>query len=201
VSTRRERFSGFVNQLPLLLGLVLLWMLLWGNFSWLNLVTGVILAVTVSLVFHLPAVQMSGRINPWRTVVFFTRLLLDIVRASVEVAALAFSPGFRASNAVLAIHLRTRSDLILTWTAVATSIVPGSIVVDVERVDSTLFLHVLNMKNQADIGKFRRSVLATERRLVLAFGSREDVERLHGGHPTGAIAVVAASGASAKENG
>ncbi len=199
MSTRRERFAGVVNQLPLLLGLVLLWMLLWGNFSWLNLVTGVILAVAVSLVFHLPAVQMSGRVNLGRTLVFFARLLFDIVRASVEVAALAFSPRFRASNAILAIHLRTRSDLILTWTAVATSIVPGSIVVDVERVDSTLFLHVLNMKTQADIGRFRRSVLATERRLVLAFGSREDVERLHGGHPTEAIAVVSVPGRGSSE--
>lgn len=201
MSTRRERFAGVMNQLPLLLGLVLLWMLLWGNFSWLNLVSGVILAVLVSLVFHLPAVQLSGRINLWRTVVFFVRLLIDIVRASVDVAVLAFSPRYRASNAILAIHLRTRSDLILTWTAVATSIVPGAIVVDVERVDSTLFLHVLNLKHPADIARFRRSVLATERRLVLAFGSREDVERLNGGHPTEAIDVIPAPGAPEKEQG
>ena len=178
MSTVKERLGGFISQLPLFLGLVLLWALLWGRFSWLNLLTGVLFAAIVSVVFYLPAVQLSGRINLWRSAWLFVRLLWDIVRASVNVSWLALGPGYTASNAILAVHLRTRSDLILTWTAVATSIVPGSIVVDIERVDSTLYLHVINMHDAAETDKFRASVLATERRIVLAFGSREDVERI-----------------------
>jgi hypothetical protein len=45
-------------------------------------------------------------------------------------------------------------------------------------VESTLYLHVLNMGSLADTERFRRSVLATERRIVLAIGSREDAKRL-----------------------
>jgi multicomponent Na+:H+ antiporter subunit E len=178
VTTRRERLTGVLNQLPQFVGLVLLWMLLWGNFSWLNLLTGAVFATVVSAGFYLPAVQQSGRLNLWRLLIYFVRLLFDIVRASIEVAALALSPRYRASNAILAIELSTRSDLILTWTAVSTSIVPGSIVIDIDRVSSTLYLHVLNMHNAVETEKFRRSVLATERRIVLALGSREDVKRL-----------------------
>lgn len=178
MSTVKERLGGFISQLPLFLGLVLLWALLWGRFSWLNLLTGVLFAAIVSVVFYLPAVQLSGRINLWRSAWLFVRLFWDIVRASVNVSWLALGPGYTASNAILAVHLRTRSDLILTWTAVATSIVPGSIVVDIERVDSTLYLHVINMHDAAETDKFRASVLATERRIVMAFGSRDDVERI-----------------------
>ncbi|GAA3859863.1 Na+/H+ antiporter subunit E [Leifsonia kafniensis] len=178
MTTRRDRFNAVVNQLPLFIGLVLLWMLLWGNFSWLNLLTGAVFAAVVSVGFYLPAVQQSGRLNPWRLLIYFIRLLVDIVRASIEVAALALSPHYKATNAILAIELSTRSDLILTWTAVSTSIVPGSIVIDIDRVSSTLYLHVLNMHNSEETEKFRRSVLATERRIVLALGSREDVKRL-----------------------
>jgi multicomponent Na+:H+ antiporter subunit E len=174
----KERIHGAVNQLPLFLGLVLLWALLWGKFSVLNLITGAVFAAIVSIVFYLPAVQLSGRVNLWRTVWLFTKLLWDIGRASVNVAWLALGPGYTATNAILAVHLRTRSDLILTWTAVATSIVPGSIVVDIERVDSTLYLHVINMHDTDETDTFRASVLATERRIVMAFGSREDVERV-----------------------
>jgi multicomponent Na+:H+ antiporter subunit E len=178
VSTVKQRLTGVVSQLPLLFGLVLLWALLWGRFSWLNLLTGAVFAVLVSVVFYLPAVQLSGRVNLWRTVWLFGKLIFDIVRASVDVSWLALGPTYTPSNAILAVQLRTRSDLILTWTAVATSIVPGSIVVDIERVDSTLYLHVINMHDEAETDKFRARVLATERRIVMAFGSAEDVERV-----------------------
>ncbi|WEO76661.1 Na+/H+ antiporter subunit E [Cryobacterium sp. SO2] len=178
MSSVKERLGGVVSQLPLFLGLVLLWALLWGKFSWLNLVTGAVFAAIVSVVFYLPAVQLSGRINLWRSAWLFGKLFFDIVRASVDVSWLALGPGYRPSNAIVAVHLRTRSDLILTWTAVATSIVPGSIVVDIERVDSTLYLHVINMRSASDADGFRARVLATERRIVMAFGSAEDVERV-----------------------
>ena len=175
----KERLGGAVNQLPLFLGLVLLWSALWGTFSWLNLLTGAVFAAIVSVVFYLPAVQLSGRVNLWRTAWLAGKLLWDIGRASVNVAWLAIGPGYTPTNAIIAVHLRTRSDLILTWTAVATSIVPGSIVVDIERVDSTLYLHVINMHNTEETDRFRASVLATERRIVMAFGSHEDVERVN----------------------
>jgi multicomponent Na+:H+ antiporter subunit E len=177
--TRRERLARVLNQVPLFLGLVVLWMLLWGEFSWTNLVTGGVLAALVSVGFYLPAVQLSGRVNPWRLLLFFVRLVWDISHASLQVAALALFPGYRASNAIIAVHLRTRSDLILTWTAVSTSIVPGSIVVDIDRVESILYLHVLNKRDGAEVERFRESVLATERQLVKAIGSREDLERLY----------------------
>lgn len=176
--TVKQRLRGMVSQLPLFLGLVLLWALLWGKFSWLNLVTGAAFAAVVSVVFYLPAVQLSGRINLWRTAWLFGKLLFDIVRASIDVSWLALGPRYTPSNAIVAVHLRTRSDLILTWTAVATSIVPGSIVVDIERVDSTLYLHVINMHDAVETDAFRARVLATERRIVMAFGSAEDVERV-----------------------
>jgi multicomponent Na+:H+ antiporter subunit E len=178
VSPNRDRLGNVVSQLPLFFGLILLWALLWGKFSWLNLLTGAFFAAIVSVVFYLPAVQLSGRVNIWRTVWLFLKLTWDIARASVNVAWLALGPGYTPSNAIVAVHLRTRSDLILTWTAVATSIVPGSIVVDIERVDSTLFLHVINMGDTSMTDKFRATVLATERRIVMAMGSREDVERV-----------------------
>jgi len=186
--TRRERLTAWLTQLPLFLGLVLLWMLLWGSFSWLNLLTGVLLASVVSVGFYLPAVQLDARMNPWWLLVYLARLLWDIARASIHVAALALTPGYRASNAVLAVHLRTRSDLILTCTAVSTSIVPGSIVIDTDRVESVLYLHVLNMRDLEETERFRQSVLDTEARLVRAIGSREDLKRLlRAGEPDSAL--------------
>lgn len=186
MTSAKERMARTYNQLPLFLGLVLLWMLLWGNFSWLNVLTGVIFAAIVSVVFYLPAVQLSGRLNVWRLALFLARLLVDIVRASVQVAYLALAPRYRASNAIEAIQLRTRSDLILTWVAVSTSIVPGSLVIDIDRVHSVLYLHVLDVRTTEDLERFRRSVLDTERRIVLAIGSKEDLVRVRADGADGA---------------
>ncbi|WP_104193311.1 Na+/H+ antiporter subunit E [Cryobacterium sp. Y82] len=180
MTTPRERLEAIGNQIPPLIALIVLWMLLWGEFSWLNLLVAFVVGLVVTVAFYLVPVQLSGRVHPLHTVVFFVRLILDIVRASIDVSWLAVKPRLIASNAILAIRLHTRSDLILTWTAVATSIVPGSIVVDIDRESSILYLHVLNMHSAAHIESFRRQVLDTERRIVRAFGSREDVERMRG---------------------
>ncbi|SEM92916.1 Na+/H+ antiporter subunit E [Cryobacterium sp. TMT1-3] len=180
MTTPHERLEAVGNQIPPLIALIVLWMLLWGEFSWLNLLVGLVVGLVVTVAFYLVPVQLSGRVHPLHTVVFFVRLILDIVRASIDVSWLAVKPRLVTSNAILEIRLRSRSDLILTWTAVATSIVPGSIVVDIDRESSVLYLHVLNMHSAGDIESFRRRVLDTERRIVRGFGSREDVERMRG---------------------
>ncbi|MGG7463590.1 MULTISPECIES: Na+/H+ antiporter subunit E [unclassified Plantibacter] len=173
--TRRR---ALVSQTLLIAGLVLLWCLLWGTFDVLTLLTGVVLAIVVSAFFYLPAVELSGRINLWRTLVFFAKLLLDIVRASAEIAWLVLKPSYRASNAIIGVRLRTRSDLIMSWTAEAVSIVPGSIVVDIDRTNSTLYLHALDVSDDADIDRVIAEVLGTERRLILAIGSRVEADAL-----------------------
>jgi multicomponent Na+:H+ antiporter subunit E len=52
-------------------------------------------------------------------------------------------------------------------------------VVDINCVESILYLHVLNMRDGTEVERFRESLLATERQLVKAIGSREDLERLY----------------------
>lgn len=160
------------------LGLVLLWMLLWGQFTWLALATGVVLAMVVSSVFYLPAVRLSGRFNPWRGLLFVVRLLADIVVASLQIAWVAVKPDYTPSNAIIAVPLRTRSDLVMTFTAEAVALVPGSIVLDIDRENSTLYLHALNVASVEELPALRRAVLATERRLILAAGSVDDLARL-----------------------
>ncbi|GHD47821.1 Na+/H+ antiporter subunit E [Mycetocola manganoxydans] len=166
------------SQIVLLIGLVLLWCLVWGQFSLLTVVSGVALAVIISLVFYLPAIDLSGRINIWRTIVFFLRLIVDIIGASLNVAWLVIDPRYKPSSAILAIALDTRSDIIMMFTAEAISLVPGSIVVDIDREESVLYVHVINVKTDEDLEKLRSSVFATEKRLVMGIGSKDDVWRV-----------------------
>jgi len=167
------------RQLPLLVALVLLWSLLWGSFSWLNLVTGIVIAVVVTRGLYLPPVELAGRFNPLWFAWFLIAFLYELVVASFQVAFQAFSPRAIRSNAVIAVQLRTRSDFIMTITSIALSLIPGSLIVEVDRDQSILYLHALGTRDQDDIDRVRDDVLSVEGRLVKALGSRDDIRRLN----------------------
>ncbi len=172
--TRVEVRRGILQRIPLLVALVLLWMALWGEITLLSGLSGLVVALVVTRLFYLPPVELSGRFNIGWFLVFVGRLARDLVIASVLVSAQAFAKPVRA-NAVIAVKLKTASDFIMTMTATAVSLVPGSIVVEIDRDTATLYLHVLGASSEADIAEARSRVLATERGLVRAVGSRDDL--------------------------
>jgi multicomponent Na+:H+ antiporter subunit E len=152
-------------------GLTAIWVLLWGTFTWLTVVGGVLVAVAVLAVFPLPAVTYAGRIHPLGVLAFAARFLTDLVLASAQVAALAFRFGHRPRSAIIAVPLRVRSDLALTLTAEAVSLVPGSLIVEVDRGRGVLYVHVLGVADAAEAARYRENVLDVERRIIRAFGS------------------------------
>jgi multicomponent Na+:H+ antiporter subunit E len=176
--SKKTRLRSALQQLPLLVVLVLLWILLWGAFTWLNLVTGIVLGILVMRVFYLPPVELSGRFNLGWFLVFLGRFIVDLVVASVQVATLAVGRRSVRRNSIIAVQLLTRSDFIMTITAIALSLIPGSFIVEVDRDRGILYLHVIDTAGQDDVDRERTKVLAIEARVVRALGSRADLERL-----------------------
>ncbi|QTX05719.1 Na+/H+ antiporter subunit E [Agromyces archimandritae] len=174
-----EEFSSWKSlwrQLPLLLALVLLWLLLWEELSVMSLVTGLLLAYLVTRVLYLPAVLLSGRFNPWRGLLLGLRMMVDVVFASLQVAVMAINPWWKPVNAIVAVQLHTRSDFVMTLTAEAVSVVPGTVVVDVDRERGVLYLHALGTRTVEEAERTRRNVLGTEERIVLAIGTHHEAE-------------------------
>jgi multicomponent Na+:H+ antiporter subunit E len=175
---RIERGAVIWQQLPLLVVLVILWMMLWGTVSWFSVLSGIAMALLVTRVFYLPPVELSGRVNVLWLAWFLVHFLIDLVRASFMVGAQAFDPRGVRGNAVVAVQLHTRSDFIITITSVVVSLVPGSLVVEIDRERSILYLHALNAPDQRGIDKVRAKVLKVEKDAVRALGSRADLRRL-----------------------
>lgn len=163
------------RQLPFFVWLIALWMLLWGQFTVLSALTGVVIAVFVTRVFRLPPVELSGRVNLWWGLVFFAEFLVALVRGSLTVAAQALSPG-RPGAAIMAVQLVTDDDLIMTHVAVTASLIPGSLIVDIDRDRRILYLHVFGVRDREQLEAQRRSVQHWEERIVRAVGSRAQVE-------------------------
>jgi multicomponent Na+:H+ antiporter subunit E len=167
-------------QWPMVLWLTLVWWLLWGTWSLLSLVGGVLVAVVASLVFPLPPLRMRVRVRPVGVVVLVARFLLDVVVASAQVARTVLLPPPDLRSAMVRVPLRTESDLVLVAVAEMTSLVPGTVVVEVHRPSHTLFLHVLDAGGpggddggqvQARLDEVRARVWAQEERIVRALGA------------------------------
>ncbi|RGE22558.1 Na+/H+ antiporter subunit E [Leucobacter sp. wl10] len=172
---RRAEWGVRLHELPLLVGLVLLWMMLWREVSPLSLLSGVVVAVFVMRLFYLPPVELAGRFNPWYALLYLGYFLWHLVVASWQVAWLAVRPGPVPRTSIIAVRLRTRSDFILTMVGLTTSLIPGSLVAEVDRFGSTLYLHVLNTPTQREITAMRREVRRIERLLILSVGSKQEI--------------------------
>ncbi|MEU2699134.1 MULTISPECIES: Na+/H+ antiporter subunit E [Micromonospora] len=158
--------------------LVVAWMLLWGDVSWGNLVAGLVIGVAVLLFFPLPPVTFGGRVRPRALLVFAATFVAELVSASVHVAAVALRFGYRPRGAIIAVPLRVRTDLNLALTAEVISLVPGTLILDVDRAAGVLYVHVLDVRGPDDLAESRQRVLAVERRIVRAIGSPDEVRRL-----------------------
>ncbi|MGC5172405.1 Na+/H+ antiporter subunit E [Micromonospora sp. DT81.3] len=169
--TRRTALRQLWRQLPFFVWLIALWMLLWGQFTVLAFVTGLLVAVVVTRVFRLPPVELSGRVNVWYGLLFVLQFVGAVVRGSLLVAWQVLDFRAQPGTAIVAVPLRTDDDLIMAHTAVTASLIPGSLVVEADRDRRVLFLHVIGVRSLEDVEAQRRSVLLWEARIVRAVGS------------------------------
>lgn len=169
--------------------LTVVWVLLWGVFSWFTLLGGLLVSMLVLAVFPLPPVTFAGRLRPVGLARFAVRFMTDLVVASFQLVWTAFAGRRVPRSAVLAVRLAVRSDLHLTLCAEAVSLVPGSLIVDTDRAEGILYIHVFDVTGPADIERFRRDVRELEERIVRAVGSDAEISMLAAG--AGSIQEVA----------
>jgi multicomponent Na+:H+ antiporter subunit E len=173
----RRRIS-LRQELPLLVWLVFVWAALWQDFSPGNLLFGALIAVVVARLFYLPPVELGGRFNVLRAAPFALLFLGKVVAASFQVMYLAVARGPKVTNAVVAVQLRSHSDLMVTASGHVISLIPGSLVVEVDRSTSTLYIHGLNVRNGEDIVSLRKEVRDTEAGLIRIMGTKDELAAL-----------------------
>jgi multicomponent Na+:H+ antiporter subunit E len=148
--------------------LVLIWMALWGSYSLIVILLGIAVGAAILLLFPLPTMDFRFGLHPWRMVVLLATFLWDVVVASVQVGWLAVRPRL-PSPEVTTVQLESDSDLLEALTALAVSLVPGSLIVDADSHDRTLTIHVLDAERRP-MTDFADQVRAQERRIRLALG-------------------------------
>jgi multicomponent Na+:H+ antiporter subunit E len=155
---------------PVLAGATV-WVLLWGNVSVGNVLAGIVLSALVVLLFPLPPLSVGVRVRPVRTTLLASRFLFDVVRASLHVAWLAVRPQPVPRSSVVTTQLRTRNQLFQTIVGEMLSLVPGSLVVDLDGEAGLLSLHVFGVETEEQAEQHRRDVLELEGRVLQALAA------------------------------
>lgn len=171
---RRPR-TPFRLELPLILFLGFFWMAVWQSFEIGTFILGLIYGTVVVRVFYLPPLRGTGRFNVLWGLVFAVRFLVKMVFASFQVSWMTVAKGPRVRNSIISVQLRSHDDLMITLTGHALALVPGSLVLEVDRTTATLYLHALNVSDDHAAERIRQDALRTEALLIRTLGNPSDV--------------------------
>jgi len=149
--------------------LILVWMLLWGTDSPANVVSGLAIALLITVLLPLPAVPVEGRVHPLSLLLLIVVVAYELVKSSLHVVWLAVRPGPPPRSAVLRAHLDIKSDLVLALAVNILTLTPGSIVLEIDQVRRMIYVHVIDVGSQQAVDRFYRQVSRIERLLVTTF--------------------------------
>lgn len=153
--------------------LILVWLLLWGTFSAANVLSGLTIALLITLLLPLPAVPVEGRVHPLSLLRLILTVVYYLILSSVQVALLALKPKPPLS-AVLRAHLAVKSDLVLALAVNIFNLIPGTIVLEIDLARRMLYMHVLDVGSDRTVEQFYRQVEVIERLLVASFERDSD---------------------------
>lgn len=147
--------------------LVAAWMAVFAELSWVTFIGGVLVALLVQILFPLPHQRGTWRIRPVRLAFLTLRFAWDLIQAGIHVGLLVLFPRPH-QNAIVRCETRTSNPVYLTILAAMVSLVPGTIVVEVDRKRRLMYLHCLDIAGQGGIDGIRRATSAQEARILWA---------------------------------
>lgn len=170
--TRRQRLA----RVTMVAWLVAVWLLLWGTVSAANVLSGLAVALFITVLLPLPAVPVHGTVRPWATLRLALTVNWWLVRSSVQVAWLTLRPGPPPRAAVLRARLDVKSDLVLALAVNILNLTPGTLVVEIDQAQRWVYVHVLGIDAPGAVEHFHQQVADLQRLLVAAF-ERDDERR------------------------
>ena len=112
---------------------------------------------------------VEGRLHPLSLLRLVVYVGYQLVLSSLQVAWLAIKPGPPPLTAVLRARLSIKSDLVLALAANILTIIPGSMVLEIDQERRLIYVHVIDVGNEKAVARFYQQVAQIERLLIAAF--------------------------------
>ena len=149
--------------------LMLVWILLWGKASPANIIGGLVVGLVITVMLPLPVVPVEGRLHPISLVRLAVIVAYQLVLSSLQVAWLAIRPGPPPRSAVLRARLAIKSDLVLALAVNIFTLIPGSMVLEIDQERRLIYVHVIDVGNERAVARFYRQIEQIERLLIATF--------------------------------
>jgi len=162
-----------VLRLWVLVWLMLVWILLWGTVSAANILSGLAIALIITLLLPLPPVPVEGRVHPISLLGLIGLVGWYLAQSSLQLAVLAVKPGPPPLSAVLRAHMAIKSDLVLALAVNIINLTPGTIVLEIDQVRRMIYVHVIDVGSDRAVKRFYRQIAQVERLLIASFEREE----------------------------
>ncbi|MBJ8348595.1 Na+/H+ antiporter subunit E [Antrihabitans sp. YC2-6] len=163
----RER----VVQISVLCWLAIVYVWLWGDISVGNILAGLVIGALVMWSLRLPRVRVEGRVHVLSILQLILLTGYYALESSAQVAWLAIRPGPLPPTGVLRIRLQIESDLVLVLCCDVLNLIPGTMVLEIDKARRTVYVHVIDVGSTKAVGKFYRSTRRLEKLFIDGFES------------------------------
>ncbi|MEU8900763.1 Na+/H+ antiporter subunit E [Nocardia sp. NPDC048505] len=153
----------------LLIWLALVYTALWGDLSVANLLAGLVIGAVVIFALPLPRMPVFGRLHLPSLLQLAVASVYYALESSFQVAWFAIRPAPPPVSGVLRVNLSTRSDLVLVLCTDLLNLIPGTMVLEIDRRRCAVYVHVLDVSSDAAVQKFYLITRRLERLLISAF--------------------------------
>lgn len=130
--------------------LLIVWLLMNNSMSPGQIMLGLIFALLIPLGTSSMRKNQPTLKKPLSAAKYLLMLMGDIIVSNVEVAIQVLGPVRKISPGFIAVPLDITQDLPITLLASSISLTPGTVSIEVSEDKRWLYVHVLNLVNEAD---------------------------------------------------
>ena len=128
--------------------LALAWSALSGQLSLENLLVGFFLGYLILGLQQRIAGESAYHRKAWQFLTVFANFVVSLVLSSLEVAFDVITPRHRAHPGIVSVPIEAESDFEIMLLADRISLTPGTLLLDVSPDRSTMYVHVMFMKDR-----------------------------------------------------
>lgn len=160
-----------LRRLPAVAVLVVAWLLLYGEPTVANIVTGAAVALAVVTAFPLEPASRTHRVHPVAAVRFAGYFAWLVVLSNLRMVATVIRPRpARLRAGIVRVELVPTTPLVTTLVANAVSLTPGSLTITADD-HGVLHVHILGLATPDAV---RAETAALHRRVLAAFEPRPE---------------------------
>ncbi|QPK81177.1 Na+/H+ antiporter subunit E [Schaalia sp. ZJ405] len=157
--------------------LLIVWLLVFNSVSPLTIVSGILVSLGVQILFPMPRVGTRWPVRVISVMILLARFLWDALMSGLHVAWIVLA-GKEPTTGIVRVDLHSNDPVHVTILSAMTSLIPGTIVVHIDRTSGRMYLHVLDLDGAGGPEGVRDQTERQEARILRALAPRTVTESM-----------------------